>query len=181
MKAILSAPAMVNGDSNVRVALAEARDLTLSDFVVSGDVLQCQVFGADKDWYVQFCVPEGQMGTFSVGMSSEFVAVPVMVKYDTIRSVALTFGTPRYEGNRVIVPVFTDVEVCGLTKRSFRAVGFTGGTYLYGKDRTYEFVAVPSDSRGQFRLEVARLAMKQTCHVAEWDSTPITVRYPEGA
>ena len=168
------------GASNVRIALWEDYALEASDVVVSGDVPGAsRVFGAGRHWYYQFQVPEGVVGAFTVRLSSRsFAAKPVRVAYDTVRSVAIQFGTPRWDGRRVVIPVSADVPLIGLEKSCFRLTGMAGRCYLYGRDREYQLHVIPTQRSGVFRISMARQVCKSERHSCGcgWRSA-VEVRY----
>lgn len=179
MKAILSAPKdIVVGTSNVRIALTEDYNLDASHVVVSGDVpAGSRVFGAGRHWYYQFKLVEGQAGAFTVGLSSAFRATPVVVEYDTVRSVSIRFGTPRQEGRRVVVPISASHALIGLVKSCFRLTGASGRCYLYGRDREYQLVVIPNERSGVFRVSVARQVCKASGIHVDAVSEAVEVRY----
>ena len=183
IKAILSAPRdIVVGASNVRIALAEDYALEASDMVVSGDVpIESRVFGAGRWWYYQFGVSEDETGEFTVGLSDAFRAKPVVVAYDTVRSVEIRFGEAQWDGRRVSIPVSVSEPLIGLEKSCFRLRGVAGRCYLYGKDRAYELVIVPNEQSGVFRVSVARQVCKSNGIHVDAVSESVEVQYGEAS
>lgn len=124
-------------------------DFTMDDIVVEtleGDSLghAKDSFGGIGNAYFVICyLPDMRAGVSVISVEKAGVQVdPVVVEYDTIKRVNVTWGTPVKNTNRIGLPVHLDVPLQILKKRHFQLSPATP-FQLYGSGDSYRIVMVP--------------------------------------
>ena len=175
MRAVITAPSRtIIGAFSMLFSLPKmVDDFTLDNVgieTLSGDALGDirDTFGGRGNHYHFLCyLPNEKTGTARISIVGEVGgegvdANPVIVRYDTVKSVRATFGEVSQQGNKIELPVTLDTEVRGLKKTHF-ALARVSGTllngmrcHLYGSGRDYQLVfSVKSGSVGEVRVSVA--------------------------
>ena len=124
-------------------------DFTMADVVVEtieGDSLghAKDSFGGTRNAYFIICyLPDMRKGMSLISVKKDGVQVePILVEYDTVTRVNVTWGTPVKNVNRIGLPVHLDTPLQILKKRHFQVSPATP-FQLYGSGDTYTIVMVP--------------------------------------
>ena len=155
VRCVLTAPVKtVKGKFNIRLTFArQVQDFDLSNVkieTVSGDPIgeDVRVWGQDGNWYLTCKIPDNCIGWSEVSLTGSVIvnsgletidARAVRIAYDTVRSVAASFGTPIKRGRKIEIPVSFDTPIQHLKKPNFR---FSHATpfQLYGTSDSYSLV-----------------------------------------
>ena len=147
MRGVITAPTkVITGAFNIRFAFPKPLELTQADVVVEtleGDALgyskDC-FGGSGKDYHILCYIPDERKGESRVSVVKNGLEVePVIVEYDTVQTIAATWGTPIQRGSRIELPVSFDTAVQNLKKRNFR-FSYPTPYQLYGTGDTYSVV-----------------------------------------
>lgn len=148
MQGVITAPrGMITGAFNLRFDFIRPIELMSDDIhveVLEGDALGCpkdNFGGSGANYHVLCYLPDGRSGKSRISVNrSDLEVEPVIVTYDTVRTVVATWGTPIRRGNRKVeLPIAFDVAIEHLKKRNFRfscACPFQ----LYGSGDAYSLV-----------------------------------------
>lgn len=149
MKGVITAPrGIITGAFNVRFDFIRPIDLTAADVVV--ETLEGDALGHGKDsfggrgasYHILCYIPDARSGSSRISVVKDGLDVePVIVEYDTVKTVRATWGTPIPRGTKVEIPIAFSVAIQNLKKRNFRfspAIPF----YLYGSGDVYTVVAL---------------------------------------
>ena len=149
MKGVITVPSgIITGAFNILFDFIRPIDLTAADVVVEtleGDGLghAKDTFGGSGASYHILCyIPDARSGKSRISVVKDGLIVePVIVEYDTVKTVRATWGTPIPRGTKVEIPISFDVAIEHLKKRHFRFSGFPGFPFhLYGSGDTYSLV-----------------------------------------
>ena len=147
MRGVITAPReIITGAFNVRFDFIRPIELTAADVVV--ETLEGDALGHSKDsfggsgasYHILCYIPDARSGKSRISVVKDGLIVePVIVEYDTVKTVRATWGTPIPRGTKVEIPISFDVAIENLRKRNFRCsqpVPFQ----LYGSGDTYSLI-----------------------------------------
>ena len=147
MQGVISAPkGIITGAFNIRLAFIREIELTAADIHV--ETLEGHALGHPKDtfggsgpdYHILCYPPEGRQGKSRISVVKEgFEVPPVIVEYDTVRTVRATWGTAIQRGAKVEIPISFRVAIENLNKRNFR-LSPPGPYQLYGTENAYSLV-----------------------------------------
>ena len=165
IKGVISAPRkIITGAFNVRFTFQREIELTAADVVVDtleGDALghtKDSFGGGGADYHILCYIPDVRKGRSRISVvNPDFDVVSVIVEYDTVRTVGMTFGTPMKRGSKIEIPVSFDTPIQNLTKRNFQ-VSYPSACQLYGTGDSYSLV-IPK-ARDRFTVTVSGLIQK---------------------
>ena len=148
MKGVITVPSgIITGAFNILFDFIRPIDLTAADVVVEtleGDGLghAKDTFGGSGASYHILCyIPDARSGKSRISVVKDGLIVePVIVEYDTVKTVRATWGTPISRGTKVEIPISFDVAIEHLKKRHFTFSGFPVPFQLYGSGDTYSLV-----------------------------------------
>ena len=128
MRGVISAPPkVITGAFNIRFAFPKDVALTQSDIIVmpiEGDALGHvkDTFGGSGANYHLLCyIPDARKGKSRISVIKDGVDVmPVIIEYDTVKQVFVTWGTSIKRGSKVEIPVSVDVSIRNLKKQNFQ-------------------------------------------------------------
>lgn len=147
MKGVITAPKqIITGAFNVLFDFIRPVEMTAADVTV--ETLEGDALGHEKDsfggsgasYHILCYVPDARLGRSRISVTKQGLEVaPVIIAYDTIKTVRATWGTPIPRGRKVELPITFDVAIENLKKRNFRLS--TPGPYaLYGADAAYSLL-----------------------------------------
>ena len=147
MRGVITAPKkVITGAFTLLFSFPSEIPLTPADIKVEtleGDALghAKDSFGGNGNHYHLLCyLPDARAGKSRFSVVKAGVSVqPVIVEYDTVRTVIATWGTPFRRGDRIELPVSFGVPIQGLKKRNFR-LSVPAPFQLYGTGDTYSLV-----------------------------------------
>ena len=147
MKGVISAPrGIITGAFNIRFGFIRPIELTAADVTVEtleGDALghTKDAFGGSGAHYHLLCyLPDGRAGKSRIFVNKAGLeVVPVVVEYDTVKTVIATWGTPIRRGAKLEIPIAFDVAIENLKKRNF-TFSCACPFQLYGSGDTYSLV-----------------------------------------
>lgn len=148
MKGVIKAPKQViTGAFTMLFSFIRPIEFTAADVhveTIEGDALGCpkdSFGGSGANYYILCYLPDERVGKSRISVRKDGLDVePVIVTYDTVRTVVATWGTPIRRGNRKVeVPISFDVAIQNLKKRNFR-LSIPGPYQLYGADRAYSLL-----------------------------------------
>ena len=166
MKGVITAPKdVITGAFTLRFAFWREIPLTMADIQVEtleGDALghkkDC-LAGSGQNYYILCYLPEGRKGKSRISVGKDgFEVPPVIVEYDTIRTVRATYGTPIKQNGKIEIPVSFDAPIQHLKKRNFR-LSVPAPFQLYGSEDTYRVVLPERNS--PFGITVSGRVRKQ--------------------
>lgn len=168
MRGVITAPKkIITGAFTVLFAFIRELELTADDVVVEtleGDALghHKDTFGGGGRNYHLLCyLPDERTGKSRISVNKEGVAVePVIVAYDTVRSVLPVWGLPFVRNGKIEIPLTFPCPVINLRKRNFQ-VSETMQRYVYGAGADYHFVVSPSDIAEGFSVTVSGPVQKE--------------------
>ena len=167
MKGVITAPKdVITGAFTLRFAFWREIALTMADIQVEtleGDALghkkDC-LAGSGQNYYILCYLPEGRKGKSRISVGKDgFEVPPVVVEYDTIRTVRATYGTPIKQNGKIEIPVSFDAPIQHLKKRNFR-LSVPAPFQLYRVSRDAYSVVLPERS-SPFRITVSGTVRKQ--------------------
>ena len=166
MKGVITAPKdVITGAFTLRFAFWREIALTMADIRIEtleghalGSPKDCFA-GSGKDYHILCYLPDGRKGKSRISVAKDgFEVPPVVVAYDTIRTVRATYGTPIKQNGKIEVPVSFDAPIQHLKKRNFR-LSVPAPFQLYGTGDTYR-VVLPERS-SPFRITVSGTVRKR--------------------
>lgn len=143
----LTAPVrVITGAFTILVTFIREIELTAADIHVEtleGDALGCpkdSFGGSGANYHILCYIPGARAGKSRISVRKDGLAVePVIVEYDTVKTVIATWGTPIPRGSKVELPISFNVAIHNLKKRNFRLS--TPGPYqIYGERNTYSLL-----------------------------------------
>lgn len=147
MKGVITAPKqIITGAFNVRFDFIRPIELTAAD--ITAETLEGDALGHTKDnfggsgahYHILCYLPDARSGKSRISVVKDgLVVAPVIVEYDTVKTVRATWGTLIPRGTKVELPISFDVAIENLRKRNFRfsqPLPFQ----LYGSGDTYSLV-----------------------------------------
>ena len=181
MKGIITAPRkIITGAFTMLFTFIRALELTADDVVV--ETLEGDALGHTKDsfggsgasYHILCYLPDERKGKSRISVVKEGVDVPpVIVEYDTIRTVHATWRTPIRQNGKIEVPVAFDAPIQHLKKRNFR-LSVPAPFQLYGTDTAYR-VVLP-DRNSPFSVAVSGTVRKLNGIVAEIVQSALEVK-----
>lgn len=162
MRGVISVPSgIITGAFNIRLTFIREIELTADAIHVEtleGDALghEKDNFGGEgKDYHILCYLPDERKGKSRISVVKEGVDVPpVIVEYDTVRSLTPVWGTPVKRNAKIEIPLTLPEAVTGLRKQNF-SVSEAVPCFLYGSGHTYQFVVAPSPAQTDFSVSVA--------------------------
>lgn len=147
MKGIIAVPTgIITGAFNIRFNFIREIELTAADITV--ETLEGDALGHSKDafggsganYHILCYIPDPRAGKSRISVAKDGLEVePVIVEYDTVRTVHATWGTLIQRGTKVELPVLFDVAIQRLKKRNFR-FSLPTPFQLYGTGKDYSLV-----------------------------------------
>ena len=179
MQGIITAPTqIITGAFNIRFGFIRPIELTAADVVVetlAGDALghPKDSFGGSGARYHILCYPpDGRSGKSRISVvKTGLVVEPVVITYDTVRTVRATWGTPIQRGKKVELPITFSVAIENLKKRNF-AFSCPCPFQVYGSGDTYSLVVPNKTVR---TVSVSGTVRKASGIVAEIEETTLKV------
>ena len=146
---IIAPKKVITGAFTLRFSFWREIEFSMADIRV--ETLEGDALGHSKDcfsgsganYYILCYIPDARSGKSRISVDKEGVAVePVIVEYDTVKTVTATWGTPIRRGSKLELPIAFDVPIQKLKKRNFRC-SQPCPYQLYGSDANYTLV-IPS-------------------------------------
>ena len=165
MRGVITAPIkVISGAFTVLFSFPMDVELTVDDVQVEtllGDALghpKDNFAGKGNHYHLLCYLPDARAGRSRISVVKEGLNVtPVVIEYDTVRTVSVTWGTPFRRGGKVEIPFSFGEQVRGLTKRNFQ-VSYPTECQLYGSGDTYSLV-IPK-ARPRFTVSVSGTVQK---------------------
>ena len=162
MRGVITAPKkVITGAFTLLFSFPSDIRLTLDDIQVEtleGDALghAKDTFGGRGKHYHLLCyLPDARTGKSRVSIAKTGVAVqPVVVEYDTVRTVIATWGTPVKRNRQIDIPVTFDASVKRLRKQHFR-LSEPMSYQLYGSGNAYNLVVSPARALTDFEVTLS--------------------------
>ena len=178
MRGVITTPSgIITGAFNIRLTFIREIELTADAIQVEtleGDALghtKDNFGGSSKDYHILCYLPDERKGKSRISVVKEGVDVPpVIVEYDTIRTVHATYGTPIQRNGKIEVPVSFDVPIQHLKKRNFR-FSVPAPFQLYGTGDAYRVVLPERGS--PFTISVSGTVRKMSGISAEIEETMV--------
>ena len=147
MRGVISVPkGIITGAFNIRLTFIKETELTAADIVVEtieGDALghtKDNFGGGGANYHILCYIPDARTGKSRISVVKAGLDVrPVIVEYDTVRTVTATWGTPIQRGYKLELPLSFNVPIQGLKKRNFR-LSVPTPFQLYGTGDAYSVV-----------------------------------------
>ena len=166
MKGVIKAPkGIITGAFTILLTFIRPIELTAADVVV--ETLEGDALGHSKDsfggsganYHILCYIPDARSGSSRISVTKEGVDVePVEIRYDTIRTVRATWGTPIQRGTKVEIPISFGVAIQNLKKRNF-SLSPPSPFQIYGADDNYSLI-IPR-RLGTFSIDVSGTVRKQ--------------------
>lgn len=182
MKGVITAPKkVITGAFTVLFSFVRAeRMLTFSDIRV--ETLEGDALGNPKDHLMTngndtalLCyLPDQRKGKSRIALSDDFDVAPVIIAYDTIRTLTPVWGTPVRRHRNIEIPI-TLSEAVFLRKQHFRTSA-PMRCWLYGTGRDYQFVVAPSAAQKRFSVSVSGTVNRTNGIVAEIQAATVEVQ-----
>ena len=135
---------ILTGAFSVLFSFNRALDFSRDDIdiqTLEGDALghTKDTFGGEgAHYYLQCYLQENQLGTSEISLK-RYHAAPVIVQYDTVRTLVPTFGKPFARNRKIEVPILLPAPIIGLKKKHFRVP--EGIPYqVFGSGRAYQLL-----------------------------------------
>lgn len=182
MRGVITVPKkVITGAFTILFSFLRETDFTVDDFrveTVSGDPLghhKDSFGGRDKNYHALCYLPEGTAGVSRISVVKDGVRVkPVVVEYDTVRTVTVAWAEPRQiKNNKIEIPLALDASVVNLRKSHFtlsRPLKF----YLYGSGMEWTLVTAPTQLK-KFRVSVSGSVVKHNGLVAAISGSDLAV------
>ena len=148
MRGIITAPKhIITGAFTILLTFIREIELTADAIVV--ETLEGDALGHSKDsfggsgasYHILCYIQDARSGKSRISVVKDGLIVePVIVEYDTVKTVRATWGTPIARGTKVEIPISFDVAIENLKKRHFTFSGFPVPFQLYGSGDTYSLV-----------------------------------------
>ena len=169
---------IITGAFTLLISFIRDLELTAADVVVEtleGDALghTKDSFGGSGANYHSLCyIPDARSGKSRISIRKEGIDVdPVVVTYDTVKTVRATWGTPIRRGSKVEIPIAFGVAIQKLKKRNFK-LSQPCPFQLYGSGEAYSLI-VPN--RTGLRVSVLGTVRKANGIQAEIIETTLGV------
>ena len=136
----------ITGAFTIIISMIREMELTAADITV--ETLEGDALGHDKDtfggsganYHILCYIPDARSGKSRISINRADLDVePVIVAYDTIRTVTPTFGTPVDRGQSIEIPITFDAPLIHLRKRNFKLTP-AARFQLYGTGNAYSLV-----------------------------------------
>ena len=149
IRGVITAPTkIITGAFTLRFSFWRDVELTMADVRV--ETLEGDALGHSKDcfsgsgsnYYIRCHLLDERKRTGKSRISVTKAGVdvePVIVVYDTVRTVTATWGTPIQRGSKLELPIAFDVPIQKLKKRNFRC-SQPCPYQIYGADSDYALV-----------------------------------------
>ena len=147
MKGVITAPKqIITGAFTVLFDFIREIELAAADVTV--ETLEGDALGHTKDtfggsganYHILYYLPDERSGKSRISVNKDALAVePVIVTYDTVRTVQATWGTPIRRGTKVEIPISLGVAVEHLQKRNF-TFSAPCPFQLYGSGKRYSLI-----------------------------------------
>ena len=147
MKGIITAPKkVITGAFTILFSFWREIELSMADIRV--ETLEGDALGHSKDCFsgsgsnYHLCcyIPDARAGKSRVSVTKAGVDVePVIVEYDTVRTVTAIWESPIQRGSKIELPLSFDVPIQKLKKRNFR-LSVPTPFQLYGTGDAYSLV-----------------------------------------
>ena len=162
MRGVITAPKrVVTGAFTLLFSFPSDIPLTPADIkveTIEGDALghvKDSFGGSGKHYHLLCYLPDARAGKSRFSVTKAGVRVePVIVEYDTVRTVIVTWGTPVKRNRKIDIPVTFDASIKRLRKQHFR-VSEPMSYQLYGQGDTYELVVSPARAVKRFRVTIS--------------------------
>lgn len=147
MQGVITAPKqIITGAFNVLFDFIREIELTAADVIVEtleGDALghpKDSFGGSGANYHMLRYLLDERSGKSRISIRKEGIDVdPVVVTYDTVRTIHATSGTPIQRGSKIEIPISFTVAIENLKKRNF-TFSPPGPFQLYGSGDTYSLV-----------------------------------------
>lgn len=147
MRGVITIPQKImTGAFNIRLDFIRPIELTAADITVEtleGDALghaKDTFGGSGANYHVLYYLQDQRSGKSRISVNKAGLTVePVVVAYDTVRTVRATWGTPIRRGTQVELPIAFDVAIENLRKRNF-TFSCPCPFQLYGSGANYSLV-----------------------------------------
>ena len=144
---------ILTGAFSVLFSFNRALDFSRDDIdiqTLEGDALghTKDTFGGEgAHYYLQCYLQENQLGTSEISLK-RYHAAPVIVQYDTVRTLVPTFGKPFARNRKIEVPILLPAPIIGLKKKHFRVP--EGIPYqVFGSGRAYQLLLSGSAAKAR--------------------------------
>ena len=163
MRGVITAPKrVVTGAFTLLFSFPSDIPLTPADIkveTIEGDALghAKDSFGGSGNHYHLLCYPpDARAGKSRFSVDRTGVRVePVVVEYDTVRTVIATWGTPVKRNRKIDIPVSFDAPIKRLRKQHFRVSEPRSPYQLYGQGDTYDLVVSPARAVTRFQVTIS--------------------------
>ncbi|MDE0398911.1 MAG: hypothetical protein OXL96_14035 [Candidatus Poribacteria bacterium] len=167
MRGIITAPQnLIKGAFTILFSFASDIVLTQADIIIEpieGDALghEKDTFGGSGGHYHLICyLPDARRGKSRIRIAKNGVTVePVIVEYDTVQTVIVTYGDPIRRNRKIEIPITIDAPVKQLRKQHVQlseAMPFS----LYGNDDIYQILVSPPSDLTQFQITITGIVEK---------------------
>lgn len=168
MRGVITAPKrVVTGAFTLLFSFPSDTPLTPADIkveTIEGDALghtKDSFGGSGKHYHLLCYLPDARAGKSRFSVTKAGVRVePVVVEYDTVRTVIATWGTPVKRNRKIDIPVTLDASIKRLRKQHFRVSEPRSPYQFYGQGDTYELVVSPSRAVKHFRVTISGTVQK---------------------
>lgn len=131
--------------------------------------------GRGKHYHCLCYLPDARAGKSRISIAKTGISVkPVIVEYDTVRTVRATYGTPVQRNGKIEIPVTFDTPIKQLRKQHFR-VSEPMPSQLYGLGDAYDFVVSPSPTVTRFQITLSGTVQKTNGLQADIQETVLEV------
>ena len=167
MKGVITVPKkVITGAFTILLTLIREIELTAADVHVEtleGDGLghtKDSFKGAGKNYHLLCYLPDERKGKSRISIVKDgLIVAPVIVEYDTVRTVHATWGQPVKRNRKIDIPVTLDTPVKRLRKQHF-LVSEPMLSQLYGSGDTYNLVVSPSRAQARFQVTLSGTVQK---------------------
>lgn len=183
MRGVITAPKkVITGAFTLLFSFPSDIPLTLTD--IKTETLDGHALGHAKDnfagsgnhYHLLCYLPDARAGKSKFSVVKAGVTVePVIVEYDTVRTVIATWGTPVQRNGKIDIPVTFDASVKRLRKQHFRVSEPRSPFQLYGSGDAYELVVSPPRGLTRFRVTIAGTLQKTNGLEALIEGIPLEV------
>ena len=183
MRGVITAPErVITGAWTLLFSFPSEIDLTETDIKI--ETLEGHALGHAKDkfggsgkhYHLLCYLPDAKAGKSRVSVAKPGVTVePVIIEYDTVRTVIATWGTPVQRNRNIDIPVTFDASIKRLRKQHFRVSEPKCPCQLYGRDNAYELVVSPSRAVTRFQITISGTIEKTNGLEAVIEASPLEV------
>lgn len=160
IKGVISAPkGIITGAFTILLTFIREIELTADAIHVEtleGDPLghtKDNFAGSGKAYHILCYLPDARKGKSRISVPG-FDVPPVIVEYDTIRTIIPTWGAPFKRKGKVELPLLLSEDIVGLRKKHF-SISESMLSVLYGSGSEYQFVVSPSSTQTEFSVSVS--------------------------